>query len=577
MTKDKTTENATDGTTGADTESSDAAVGTPTANPHTDASSETSEEAADEFTGEAAPETITTSDPIPTDGVGTEPAGELDPEITRASEQSAYEPEGGEDTSTDPVSVSQSTKDVSDTSASVSSLDDTAGVATKSGDEPIDDPLYEQATVHKNNKFHTLLRWLRDHALWISAITFLLIFAAALAWYLIGENQSNGPSGFFGPANSLSRDPNQSVSDAYQKTIDVRNSSRLQKALDLGHSHTPEFTSPGTPIDNAPLNNTEPELLPPTDDEVGELETGEQEVADLGVFGTIQNQPAPEPEASSEYVLLQPSDDYVSIAPTSSVTQSQDTRKPTDGSETLHSDFLQLLFSKWDQKPEFVNTHYNTGTTTSSRSQDTENRDITAAQSANPPPETIIEAGREVYTYSRYGLNSDIRGPVVLEVLSGSLRGGVLTGTFEVTREEVLIRMSRLELGGESYRVDAYAVDLNCGCFAHEGDVDHHFLERVLIPAAAQFAQGFLLAAARPSITLDLGASSVTSRSEDTDTRDHLIEGLGQAGQRASEIYSETAPTGPTVRIAQNTEMLVVFVEPVLRARSVRATSESGG
>ncbi len=398
-----------------------------------------------------------------------------------------------------------------------------------------------------------------EHKMIILAGVILCLVGAGTAYLSLNWARQSAQASRVGTSSTLSRDPNQQISPAYQVTIDTRDNTRLGEAKDDGRGFVPEFTVPA-PVPGSQFGSqsrsqpgsqpgshidTKPGWTPPEGDrgKQGEQASGAQEIAELGDFSN-------------------PAGVQGSTESTESTDQ-RSTASSEPGTQPLYTEFLGALIDKWSRKPSFVTTTYNNQRSSSEAASEPGEPD---KQGRIALRETLIDAGAELYAYTRYGLNSDIRSPVVLEILGGRFRGGVITGSFEVYREEVLIRLTRLDVGGESHAIDAYAVDLNCGCFAHEGDVDHHYIERVLVPAAAQFAQGFLLAATRPSVTLDLNSATVTSRDQNTDTEDHLLEGLGSAGQRATEIFSETAPTGPTVRIARNTEMLAVFVQPVMAA-----------
>ena len=73
--------------------------------------------------------------------------------------------------------------------------------------------------------------------------------------------------------------------------------------------------------------------------------------------------------------------------------------------------------------------------------------------------------------------------------------------------------------------VDAWAVDPDCACYGIEGEVDRHFLSRVVLPAAARFAEGFLTAIAMPARTLTVDDGAVFHERAQAGTEEALYGG----------------------------------------------------
>ena len=164
-----------------------------------------------------------------------------------------------------------------------------------------------------------------------------------------------------------------------------------------------------------------------------------------------------------------------------------------------------------------------------------------------------------------YAVDSDYPGPVLLEVLEPPLAGAVASGAFTLVGERLVLRLGRLEYRGRSFTVDAWAAGLDCACYGVDGEVDGHWFERVLLPSAVRFAEGFLTALSRPSQTVVIGDDVRYERLESS-TREAVHAGLASATRTAGDVLLENAPDGPTVRIARDTELVVVFAAPPDRA-----------
>ena len=124
-----------------------------------------------------------------------------------------------------------------------------------------------------------------------------------------------------------------------------------------------------------------------------------------------------------------------------------------------------------------------------------------------------------------------------------------------------MLRLTSLTWADRTLPIDAWAVDLDCACYGIEGEVDRHFLSRVVLPAAARFAEGFLSAAAMPARTLTLHDGTVLDERE-SDRERELYAGLGAATRSLGDILMADAPRETTVRIPRDTPLVAMFAAP---------------
>ena len=173
-----------------------------------------------------------------------------------------------------------------------------------------------------------------------------------------------------------------------------------------------------------------------------------------------------------------------------------------------------------------------------------------------------VAAGSGLYARVLYGVNSDYRGPVLIEVLEPPLAGAVLSGGFERVRDRLVLRLNRLSWRGRDTVVEAWAVGLDCACYGVGGEVDRHWWERLVLPAAVRFAEGYLTAKGSGGRRVEVSGETVVDERESPTDRQAIYTGLGNATRTFGDILLEDAPRGPTVRIPRNSEIAVVFARP---------------
>ena len=141
------------------------------------------------------------------------------------------------------------------------------------------------------------------------------------------------------------------------------------------------------------------------------------------------------------------------------------------------------------------------------------------------------------------------------------------TGQFERVRGRLVIRLTSLTWRGRTIPVEAWAVDPACACYGIEGDVDRHFVSRVLLPAAARFAEGFLSAVAMPARTLTVDDGAVFHERAEAGTEEALYAGAAAATRTLGDILMADAPKETTVRVPRNTALVVTFASPPEESR----------
>ena len=217
------------------------------------------------------------------------------------------------------------------------------------------------------------------------------------------------------------------------------------------------------------------------------------------------------------------------------------------------SELLGVLLETWNQPPEFVRMRFPAP------------QPPATTDPAPPPPAAqpsrlpSIAPGAGFYARTKYAVNSDYSGPVILEILQPPLVGAILTGSFEMVRDRLVLRLTQIHYRDETAPVDALAAGLDCACYGIEGEIDRHFLSRLLIPAAIRFAEGFATARGQPERSVTVAGETVYEQRSRPTTRQAVYTGAAAVARSFGDILLQDAPRRPTVRIPRHAELVAVF------------------
>ena len=334
----------------------------------------------------------------------------------------------------------------------------------------------------------------------------------------------------------LRLNPEDPVSPEYGRTLDERDRQRLEQARQRGASFMTTFQGAG----RAPGESGGALAAP--------VRAPEDGYAEWGASSRETAWPSERPRPVYETVDR--------FGPGSAA--------PGDGLAAM----VGALLESWTRPPSIVRLRY---AAAAERGGDAA-RAPAASDPSRPEHDRAglpqIAPGQGFYARTLYAVDSDYPGPVVLELLQPPLAGAVAHGGFERVGPRLVLRLSSLTWRGRTVPVDAWAVDPQCACYGIEGEVDRHFLSRVLLPAAARFAEGFLTAAAMPARTLTMQDGAVFHEREATGEREALHAGAGAAAQTLGDILMADAPRETTVRIPRNTPLVVMAARPFAPAPS---------
>jgi intracellular multiplication protein IcmE len=195
------------------------------------------------------------------------------------------------------------------------------------------------------------------------------------------------------------------------------------------------------------------------------------------------------------------------------------------------------------------------------------------------PVTVIIPAAKIEYAQMLIQANSDIPGPVIALLASGPFSGSKLLGQFTKEEKYLLITFSTLiTKKGTSIPINAVAVDPNTNLTGIATDVDNRYLQRLIIPAAAKFVEGYGSALAQTLSTTSLNATTTVTTEPEPDAKEELGKGLEEAAKTASEIIEEDADDiEPLITVAAGAPLGILFMQPVTDQTVLMARSGMGG
>ncbi len=178
----------------------------------------------------------------------------------------------------------------------------------------------------------------------------------------------------------------------------------------------------------------------------------------------------------------------------------------------------------------------------------------------------LLPAAEIVYAQLLTEANSDAPGPVLAQIVSGPLAGSRIIGSFEVESDLLILNFETVVIDGASIDVNAIALNPETTLPGMATEVDHRYLQRIVLPMAAAFVEGTATAIAETGrTTITIQGETVAEGEEDADTNQEIATGVQEAGSGLREILDEmTDEIEVMVRIEAGTPIGILFLEPVV-------------
>ncbi len=177
------------------------------------------------------------------------------------------------------------------------------------------------------------------------------------------------------------------------------------------------------------------------------------------------------------------------------------------------------------------------------------------------PIYTLFDVGDVLYAMNTISINSDVPGPVMIELVSGHLRGGKFLGSFVRHNKFLLLKFNAFSYEGKTYPIEALAVDPATSGVAVRSDVDSHYIERWGGLIAASFLEGFAEAVSGSGLSTEATDVGVIVDQPVYSTSDQMWIAAGKVGERLAEPMLQNFYRAPTVYLEPGTEMGILIVK----------------
>ncbi len=177
----------------------------------------------------------------------------------------------------------------------------------------------------------------------------------------------------------------------------------------------------------------------------------------------------------------------------------------------------------------------------------------------------LVPAGRFVYAHTILAVDSDTNGPIVLEADTGPIAGDRMIGTFSKSGlDRLIVRVESVQHRGKALEANGIVVAPDSMEEAVATSVDEHYIERFVLPAAAAFVQGLGTAVAMGNSTTTVSPFGGTTQTFGplTMKQEAMVAG-GAAAQAVGNAMTSSIPKGPTVHLAANVSVAVMFLSNV--------------
>lgn len=181
------------------------------------------------------------------------------------------------------------------------------------------------------------------------------------------------------------------------------------------------------------------------------------------------------------------------------------------------------------------------------------------AQAAVPPlyGEQLL---RSAYIVLNKPITADYDPLVIATVQTGPYRGARLQGEAKRAADRMNIVFSTMIYGGQTYAINAVALDEKTQSAMVSGDYDSEFFDRVFVPFMFGLGQGFAEGKADRGVQVFVGDNGQIAQSQRPfNEKEAIYNGIAQGLEDTKGVYSETARQ-PSVSTPAARELLVVWL-----------------
>lgn len=182
------------------------------------------------------------------------------------------------------------------------------------------------------------------------------------------------------------------------------------------------------------------------------------------------------------------------------------------------------------------------------------------------PMRVILRPGDVLYAETLNSVSSDLESPVLVEIVSGELKGARLVGSYTTddNSDRMVVVFENMTLtDGTVLSVSAYAVDGESAETAVRSDVHRRYVARYAPIIAASLITGYASAKAQPQQTVIGTGDNAQVVYESSTEEESLYAGVANAADAISEDILANSPDGPKVVLRDGFPLGIIFVSAV--------------
>ncbi|MDP3705629.1 MAG: type IVB secretion system protein DotG/IcmE [Legionellaceae bacterium] len=182
----------------------------------------------------------------------------------------------------------------------------------------------------------------------------------------------------------------------------------------------------------------------------------------------------------------------------------------------------------------------------------------------------LVRMGDVLFAVIDTSVNTDEPGPILATIVTGTLKGGKLIGTFNLpgNADKMVISFNSLSMPGapKTLSISAFAIDPNTARTALSSQTDHHYLMRYGSLFASTFLEGFGNAFQSANTTISVGGTggqtnTTVQNGIGRSTLENAVIGLATVGKAWGQVAQQNMSRPTTVQVYSGTAVGVLFTQ----------------
>src|SRR3990167_5194148 len=184
----------------------------------------------------------------------------------------------------------------------------------------------------------------------------------------------------------------------------------------------------------------------------------------------------------------------------------------------------------------------------------------------------IVRSGDILFAVLDTTVNTDEPSPILATIVSGSLKGSKLIGSFNLPQgaDKMIITFNTISMPGASKTnsISAYAIDPETARTALSGRVDHHYMSRYGSMFAASFIEGFGNAFQSANTTVSIGGTGggdniTVQNGIARSTLENALIGLSTVGKSWGQLAQQNVNRPTTIELYSGAPLGILFTQDV--------------